>query len=285
MTMKKNKKSIFIAVGVIAFLVISYFVFENIMYASTDNAQVDGHFVMLAAKVGGYVTQVNVHEGQKVAKDEVLAEIDSRDYENTLRQVSGELTSVEARKTDAEKNFRRINELYAKGVVSQQQHDSTSAAYADAKAKWDAVSAQVAQAKLNLENTKIRAPSDGFIAKKSVEVGQLAAPGVPLIGFVDAHERWITANFKETDLDRIKPGAAVSVTVDAIGGHTYRGKVETISSATGATFSLLPPDNATGNFTKVVQRVPVRIRLEDLSERDFEELRVGLSAYVKVSVY
>jgi membrane fusion protein (multidrug efflux system) len=286
MTMtKSNRKNIFIGLGVVAFIAISYFLFDHFMYVSTDNAQVDGHFVMLAAKVGGYVTKVNVQEGQRVKKDDVLAEIDSRDYENTLRQVSGDLTSVEAKKTDAEKTYRRISELYNKGVVAQSQYDNASAAWADVKARWDAASAQVAQAKLNLENTKIRAPSDGFIAKKSMEVGQLAAPGVPLIGFVDAHERWITANFKETDLDDIRANAAVKITVDAIGGRTYKGQVETVSSATGATFTLLPPDNATGNFTKVVQRVPVRIRLEGLSDKDLEDLRVGLSAYVKVSVH
>jgi membrane fusion protein (multidrug efflux system) len=285
MTIKPNRKSILITVAALAGIAVGYFVYDSLMYVSTDNAQVDGHFVMLAAKVNGYVQQVNIREGQRVKKDETLVEIDGRDYENTLRQVSGELTSVEAKKIDSEKSYRRINSLFSKGVVAQQQYDNASATYADNKAKWDAVSAQVSQAKLNLENTKIRAPSDGFIAKKGVEVGQLAAPGIPLIGFVDAHERWITANFKETDLNKIKPGSNVKVTVDAIDGHTYLGKVETISSATGATFTLLPPDNASGNFTKVVQRVPVHIRLEKLSDKDLEDLRVGLSAYVKVSTH
>ena len=285
MSVKPNRKFILIGIGTLAVLVALYFISDSFRYVSTDNAQVDGHFVMLATKVGGYVEQVNIREGQKVKKDEALVVIDGRDYENNLRQVSGELTSVEAKKIDAEKSYHRISSLFSKGVVAQQQYDSVSATFADTKAKWDAVSAQVSQAKLNLENTKIRAPSDGFIAKKAVEVGQLAAPGVPLIGFVDAHERWITANVKETDLNRIRPGANVKVTVDALDSHTYQGKVETISSATGATFTLLPPDNASGNFTKVVQRVPVRIRLENLSDKDLEELRVGLSAYVKVSVH
>jgi membrane fusion protein (multidrug efflux system) len=144
------------------------------------------------------------------------------------------------------------------------------------------MNAQVAQAELNLENTKIKAPSDGFIAKKSVEVGQLAAAGVPLIGFVDAGERWVTANFKETEISDIHPGNRVWVDVDAISGKTFTGKVESLSSATGATFALLPPDNATGNFTKVVQRVPVRIHLENLTPEDVEMLRAGLSADVKV---
>jgi membrane fusion protein (multidrug efflux system) len=280
-----TKKNILISIGAAAILAAGWFVWNYVMYVTTDNAQIEGHFVMLAPKVGGYIIKVNIQEGQRVKKGDVLVEIDPRDYENTFRQASGELTSVEARKNDAERMYRRITELKNQGAVSQQQYDTTSSTYNETKAKWDAVSAQVAQAQLNLANTKIVAPSDGFIAKKSVEIGQLAAPGIPLIGFVDANERWVTANFKETDLSSIRPGAKVKVEVDAIGGRSFEGKVEAISSATGATFTLLPPDNATGNFTKVVQRVPVKIGLNQLKEGDAEILRVGLSAYVKVSVH
>jgi membrane fusion protein (multidrug efflux system) len=150
------------------------------------------------------------------------------------------------------------------------------------RSKYQGVQAQVDQAKLNLENTKIRAPVDGAIAKKSLELGQLAAPGVPLIGFVGDSERWVIANFKETEIEGVKAGSPVSVDVDAIGGKTYKGTVTSLSAATGATFTLLPPDNATGNFTKVVQRVPVKIKLENLTADDLELLRAGLSAYVKV---
>ena len=123
---------------------------------------------------------------------------------------------------------------------------------------------------------------DGFIAKKSVEIGQLIAPGIPLIGFVGAEERWVIANFKETEIDKIHVGNEAHVDVDAIPQKTFKGKVVSLSAATGATFSLLPPDNATGNFTKVVQRIPVKIALENLSDQDIAELRAGLSAEVKV---
>lgn len=278
------KKNILIALAAVASIVAIYFVYDHLMFVSTDNAQIDGHFVMLAAKVGGYVTDVKVVEGQKVKKGDILAEIDSRDYDNTLRQTASNLISLEAKKKDAESSFRRISQLYSKGVVAQQQYDTTSANFAESKANYDAISAQVAQAKLNLESTKIRAPSDGFIAKKSVEVGQLATPGVPLIGFVDAEERWVTANFKETEIGRIRIGAPVTIDIDALDGPNFHGKVVSVSSATGATFTLLPPDNSSGNFTKVVQRVPVKIQMEDLKPEDFEKLRVGLSAVVKVSV-
>ncbi|WP_291516247.1 HlyD family secretion protein [Bdellovibrio sp. ArHS] len=277
-----KKKKILSGIGALAAVGCLYFIYEHFMYVTTDNAQVEAHSVMIAAKVGGYVKAVHVSEGVRVKQGDLLVELDERDYQNTLRQIRGELSSVEARKRDLEKNQRRLSELLSKGVVSQQQYDGASTAFAEAKAKFEALSAQVAQAELNFENTKIKAPSDGFIAKKSVEVGQLAAPGVPLIGFVDSGERWVTANFKETEIEGVQPGKRVNIDVDAISGKSFVGVVESISSATGATFTLLPPDNATGNFTKVVQRVPVKIKFENVTAEEVEALKAGLSAFVKV---
>ncbi|WII70948.1 HlyD family secretion protein [Bdellovibrio sp. 22V] len=277
-----KKKKILSGVGGVAVLVALYFLYEHVMYVTTDNAQVEAHSVMIAAKVGGYVKAVHVTEGSRVKKGDVMIEIDDRDYQNTLRQAKGELLSLEARKRDLEKNQKRIAELFSKGVVSQQQYDGASTALAEARAKYEALAAHVSQAELNFENTKVVAPSDGFIAKKAAEVGQLASPGVPLLGFVDAGERWVTANFKETEIESIQPGKRVYIDVDAISGKSFEGVVESISSATGATFTLLPPDNATGNFTKVVQRVPVKIKFENISANEVEILKAGLSAFVKV---
>lgn len=280
MSIPKRKK-IFIAIGALASTIVLYFIFEEIMYVTTDNAQVEAPTVMLGFKVSGYVTEVKVVEGQKVEAGEILAELDKRDYQNALKTSQGELVSIEAKRRDAEKNYNRYRQLFSGGAISQAQFDTSNANYFEIKAKHDALSAQVSQAELNLENTTIRAPEKGFIAKKSVEKGQLAAPGVPLFGFVGATERWVTANFKETDIDEVRVGAKVSVDIDAL-SKDFTGTVQSISAATGATFTLLPPDNATGNFTKVVQRVPVRIQFKDLNEKDIEVLRSGLSAEVKV---
>lgn len=277
-----KKQKLFAGLGTVAALVVGYIIYEHVMYITTDNAQVEAHSVMIAAKVGGYVKEVHFTEGARVQKGDLLVELDERDYLNILRQVRGELSSLEARKKDLDRNQRRLAELFSKGVVSQQQYDAATTGAAEAKAKFEAVSAQVAQAELNFENTKILAPANGFIAKRSVEVGQLASPGVPLIGFVDGGERWVTANFKETEIESVQPGRAVDIAVDAISGKTFHGVVESISSATGATFTLLPPDNATGNFTKVVQRVPVKIKFQDIDAKETELLKAGLSAYVKV---
>ena len=277
-----RKKSILTLIGSLAAILAIYFTYEALMYVDTDNAQIEAHAVMLGFKVSGYVIDVKVQEGQRVDEGALLAAVDERDYQNALKASEGELISMEAKRRDAERTFKRYSQLLAGEAISQAQFDTANATYAETRAKYDSAAAQVAQARLNLENTKIRAPEKGFIAKKSVEVGQLAAPGVPLFGFVGAQERWVTANFKETDIEKIKIGAKVFIDVDALSKH-YHGVVDNISAATGATFSLLPPDNATGNFTKVVQRVPVRIKILDLTDQDIEMLRSGLSAAVKVS--
>jgi membrane fusion protein (multidrug efflux system) len=280
MTTKRKKMILGIVAGLV--VIASYFVIEHLLYVSTDNAQIDANTVMLAAKLGGYITKVNIDDGQRVKKDDILVEIDDRDYQNAYQQLSNQLVSLDARRKDAEKNFRRLQELYSKGAVSQAQFDSASATYAEVKAQYEALAAQVAQAQLNLENTKLRAPSDGIIARKAAEVGQLASPGVPLVGFVSSDGRWVIANFKETEIEDIHVGSKASVSVDAIGSRSYQGEVTAISPATGATFTLLPPDNATGNFTKVVQRVPVKIKITNMTDADLPLLRAGLSAVVKV---
>ncbi|MBC7714542.1 MAG: HlyD family secretion protein [Rhizobacter sp.] len=282
MKLDNTKNKVIAGAITVGIIIAGYLTYEHFAFVTTDNAQIFGHSLMLSPKVTGFINEVNVVEGQKVKKGDVLISIDPRDYDNNIKQVKGDLGSIEARRRDAEKNYRRQVDLLAKGVVSQQQFDAASAQYNDVKAKYDAISSQVNQAELNLSYAKILAPADGFIAKKSGEVGQLATPGVPLIGFVDSGERWIIANFKETEVEDIKIDAKVEIEVDAISSKHFVGKVESISSATGATFTLLPPDNATGNFTKVVQRVPVKIKFENVTDKDIEILRTGLSAFIKV---
>jgi membrane fusion protein (multidrug efflux system) len=282
--MENKKKKIIFAVAGLAILIGLYFVYEHLMYVETDNAQVEAPTVTLAAKVSGYIQSVNVTEGQKVKKGDLLVQIDNRDYQSLADSAKSELQSLEARKKDAEKNYYRLKDLYAQNVVSSQQFDASTANYNEIKAKYDSASAKLVQAQLNLENTQIKAPSDGVIARKSAEVGQLASPGAPLIGFVSSESRWVTANFKETDIRKVKIGSKVDIEIDALSGRDFEGEVESISSATGATFTLLPPDNATGNFTKVVQRVPVKIKFHNLTAEDYSQIQAGLSSVVKVHV-
>jgi membrane fusion protein (multidrug efflux system) len=142
--------------------------------------------------------------------------------------------------------------------------------------------AAVEQAELNLTYTRIVAPVDGVVAKRSVQPGQYVTPGQQLMAIVPLENIWVTANFKETQLRQMRPGQPVKIHVDAY-GRDYKGRVESIAGGTGAVFSLLPPENATGNYVKIVQRVPVRIRFE--TGQDPEHLlRPGMSVEPKVKV-
>ena len=147
---------------------------------------------------------------------------------------------------------------------------------ASSAAKADMARATVEQATLNLAYAEVRAPIAGIVSRRTIEVGQVVQPGQPLLALVDLEDVWVTANFKENQLAAIRPGQPVEVTVDAFGGRKYRGHVDSISAATGARFSLLPPENATGNYVKVVQRVPVKIALDPGLDPD-RRLRPGMS--------
>jgi membrane fusion protein (multidrug efflux system) len=144
-----------------------------------------------------------------------------------------------------------------------------------ANARVQQFSAALAQAELNLQRTSITAPSDGIISRKSVEVGQVIQPGQPLFALVSQGDVWVTANFKETQLRHVQPGQRVTIDVDGL-GRELNGHVDSIAAATGAKFSLLPPENATGNYVKVVQRIPVKIVFEPGQDPD-HRLRPGMS--------
>ena len=181
----------------------------------------------------------------------------------------------------------------AAGAVNEAKAQATAAATApqqvamiQAKAKGaDAEVLQrraaLDQARLNLERATVRAATNGIVSRKSVEIGQIVQAGQPLMALTALNDVWVVANFKETQLDGMRVGQRADVSVDAYGRH-YSGHVDSISAATGATFSLLPPDNASGNFVKVVQRVPVKI-LIDGGQNAGDVLRPGMS--VNATVY
>lgn len=281
-TTMTTKKKILIGVGALAAVAAGYFIYEEIYFVTTDNASIRGNAVLLSAKVNGFITKVNFEENQKVKAGDVLAVLDAKDYDARSSAATNEMEGLQAREVDARTNAKRIKELFAAGAVTRQQLDSATASATELKNRLEALKSQVEISQYAVNDTQVRAPSDGVIARRSAEVGMLASPGIPLFGFVSSESRWVVANFKETDMKRIKIGAETEVSVDAIGGRNFRGVVESTSPATGSTFSLIPQDNATGNFTKVVQRVPVRIRLDGLSADDIDLLKNGLSADVKV---
>ncbi|MCL2723818.1 MAG: HlyD family secretion protein [Polyangiaceae bacterium] len=178
----------------------------------------------------------------------------------------------------------RVEEASAK----VKQANEVDVYIAQAQARANAAHAQVEQLKavrdlaaLDLSYTKITAPSDGVVSKKSVVIGQMLQIGSPIVQLVPTQAVWITANFKETQVGDMRVGQPAEAVVDAFSGVTIRGEVESFSAGTGARFALLPPDNATGNFTKVVQRVPVRIKLIDVPKSI--ALRAGMNVDVTVN--
>ena len=150
-----------------------------------------------------------------------------------------------------------------------------------AEARVKQMKAALAQAEINLERTTIKAPSAGTVSRKTVEVGQVLQPGQPLMALVSLADVWIVANFKETQLRNMREGLPATIEVDALGGREFKGRVESLAAATGAKFSLLPPENATGNYVKVVQRVPVKIVLDPGQDPD-HRLRPGMSVFPTV---
>ena len=284
-------------------------------HVSSDNAQVDGHILPVLPKVGGFVAAVRVQENQPVRAGDTLIVLDDRDYRVRLRQAEADLAvalatvsspqrvgqadaavrQAEANAERAHTDLDRLTPLAAQGIVSRQQLDAaqTTARAADAglaaaQAGLLGADARVAsaraardQAALQLSYTRIVAAMGGLVSKKSVEVGQLVQPGQPLLSVVPLDDVWVTANLKETEIEDVTPGDSVAFTVDAYPGVHFRGHVESLSPATGARFSLLPPDNATGNFTKVVQRVPVRIRADGPVDAA-HPLRPGMSVDVSI---
>jgi membrane fusion protein (multidrug efflux system) len=148
-----------------------------------------------------------------------------------------------------------------------------------AQARVEQARAALEQAELNLSYTHIRSAVEGVVARRSVEPGQLVSPDRPLMAIVGLDDTWVVANFKEDQISNMQPGAVAEVEVDAFGGRTFKGHVDSLAGGTGSRFSLLPPDNASGNFTKVVQRVPVLIKLDPHPE---VQLRPGLSAVATV---
>jgi membrane fusion protein, multidrug efflux system len=184
-----------------------------------------------------------------------------------------QVTQARGRLVQAEANWRYANTAPKQMQISKAKAESALAEVQRMKASLD-------QAQLNLHYTKIVAPVNGIVSDRTVEVGQNVAPGQELMKVINLDDIWITANFKETQLRDMKAGQHVTVEVDA-NGRKYNGKVDSIAGASGARFSLLPPENATGNYVKVVQRVPVKIVLDPGSNND-HQLRPGLSVTPKV---
>ena len=193
------------------------------------------------------------------------------------------VTVAEQRVAQARGSAEQASASLETAKTAPQQLQVTQAKAASADARVQQAQAALEQAELNLQYTTVKAPTDGVVSRKSVEIGQVIQPGQPLLALVNLADTWITANFKETQLKSMRPGQKADVSVDALGGRTFKAHVDSIAAATGAKFSLLPPENATGNYVKVVQRIPVKLYLEPGEDPD-HLLRPGMSVTPTVYV-
>lgn len=308
-------------------------------FETTNNAYVKGDLTFIATKVGGYVVEVNVENNQRVAAGQVLARIDTRDYDSTLRDTSAlvaqqqaalvqidaqeqlqhaqiriaeaAVASANAQLRKAREEFTRASALVDEGGVSRAIYDQAMAekvrtesaveqARAQAlfahkqlaviaaqrqaiKAALQGAEAKQLRARNDLEATAITSPREGVVAGRNVRLGEFVSASTRLLAIAPTQDLWIEANLRETQLSRVRPGDRVRVEVDAIRDVVYCGTVESIGGASAAEYALLPPDNATGNFTKIVRRFPVRILLDE-AQPGLDRLAGGMSVEPMIAI-
>jgi membrane fusion protein (multidrug efflux system) len=188
------------------------------------------------------------------------------------------IAAAQQRAVQARASAARAQASLQTARTAPEQLQATRARASSAEARVKQMRAALAQAELNLERTTIKAPSAGTVSRKSIELGQVVQPGQPLMALVSLTDVWVVANFKETQLRNMRTGQPATIEVDGLGGLEFKGRVDSLAAATGAKFSLLPPENATGNYVKVVQRVPVKIVFEPGQDPD-HRLRPGMSVF------
>ena len=214
------------------------------------------------AKARLILQQQDIKRYRNLIKDEAIT---GADLESVQSRYDVSLSDYSASKNNLQTSYARISELKSRRALLS----------ADLKKK----AAQLELARINLGYTIITAPYDGRTGRKTILHGQQIQPGQPLVSIVNEKEKWITANFKETQVDGMYIGQPVEIRIDAFDGRIYTGEIEAISASTGAKFSLLPPDNATGNFVKIVQRVPVKIRF---TSTEISNIRAGMNVLISV---
>ena len=246
------------AVTFVTVLLLGYGLWYIFSHETTDDAFIEGDVTVISPKVSGHIDKVYISDNQIVKAQDPLCDIDGRDYQASFNLANAELAAAVAEAQQAGQDVQRYQKLLVRKDIAQQQYDKALLRWNMGKAQVEAARARQAQARLNLSYTKIVAPDNGTVAKKSVESGMFVEQGQALMAIV-LPDRWVIANLKETQMTHIHPGLKVTIRVDAYPGVVFHGHVDSIQQGTGARFSLLPAENATGNYIKVVQRVPVKI--------------------------
>jgi membrane fusion protein (multidrug efflux system) len=251
-------------------------------HESTDDAYVHGGtIVSVEPQVRGKVVALYVDDNQDVRKGDLLLAIDPSDYQAAVARAEAAVAQEQAQLENARQLLHRSQPLERRRVLAPEKLDEIEAQSRVAEAGLAAARAQLEQAQIDLARTRIVAPFDGRVTQRNVSVGSVVAPGDALFALVDLHDVWVMANFKETQIGSMRVGQPADLEVDAYPGRVFHGHVASFQAATGSVTSLLPPENATGQFVKVVQRLPVRIDLDPTSDAE-PPLYPGLSVVVHV---
>jgi multidrug resistance efflux pump len=234
-------------------------------YEQTNNAQIDEYVNPVISRAGGFIVAVKFEENQHVKKGDTLLIIDNREY------------LLQQQQTEA-----AIQKTRAQLQVLENNPHTPKAEKEIVHAELSRLSALLTRHQLDVSYTVITAPYNGRMGRRTVETGQMINAGETLAFIVNNEtDKWVVANFKETQVAHMHTGDSVKVIADAYPDRSFKGTIISFSPATGSRFSLLPPDNATGNYVKIVQRIPVRIRI-DGNRKDLELLKVGMSANVYI---
>jgi membrane fusion protein, multidrug efflux system len=302
----------FIILAVVLLLIggaFGFYGWQNRFSAVTDDAQIDGNLYTIAAQIDGRVAQVLVDDNTHVTAGQTLVLLDDRDQQVALlkaeagvAQARANLAQEQAREDVATADTTKAQSDYDRfiavnpGATTRQQVDAATdgivaakaqraaaaAGVESAQANLGAANAALADAQLQLSYTRINAPANGHVALKTVQLGNVVGPGTAMMSLVGDNV-WITANYKETQLSGLRIGALADVSVDAVPGVVFKAKVDSIQYGTGAVFSLLPAQNATGNYIKIIQRLPVKLVFADASAQKYM-LAPGMSVEPSIRI-
>jgi len=267
---QRHRKNLIIAASIVAAIFVLFYAYDAFTHEETDDAYVTGHLHNISSRINAVVTDVMVDDNQFVHKGDVLVKLDPSEYVALTAAAQTQLNK-------AQDDLNREKPLADAHAYSAQDVDA-------AQSTRDVDEAQLMLAQLQIQYSTIHAPADGTIGRKNVEIGNRVSSGETLMELVEP-ELWVVANFKETQLAKMKIGQPAQITIDSIPDKVFTGTVNSFSPATGNEFALLPADNSTGNFTKIVQRIPVKVVFDADSTRGYEDrIRAGESAVVKVAL-
>ena len=287
-TSENKRKKLFLMLGsfvsLVALLFLAYYLFIGSRHVTTDNAYVGAEIAQVTPSTGGIVKAIHYKDTDTVKAGDVLVNIDDTDARLVLARTKADLNKAQADLDRTKMDSDRRLALAKSGSVSAEEVRNAKNAFKSAQAMFDAAHVAFEQAQVDLERTTIHSPVDGVIAKRQVQLGQRVQAGTALMSVVPTLNLHVDANFKEVQLRKVQIGQPVELTADFHGDSVvYHGKVAGIAGGTGAAFAVIPAQNATGNWIKVVQRLPVRIEL-NTQELKENPLQVGLSCQVDIDV-